>query len=314
MRQFGEAPPPPTLFERLKTGLSRSTAGLSDDLAGVLTRTKLDAATLQDLEEALVKADLGAGLSHKITQAVAKDRYDRDIATWDLRRILADEITSVLMPAERPLEIDADRKPFVILVAGVNGTGKTTTIGKIAGRFSQAGKRVVLAAGDTFRAAAIEQLQIWGKRVHAEVVGKAPGADAAGVVFDALERARNNHADVVLIDTAGRMQNKAGLMAELDKIVRVIKKVDKSAPHATLLVLDATTGQNAVSQVEAFKAAAPLTGLVMTKLDGTAKGGILVAIADRFKLPVHFIGIGERAEDLQPFDARAFAAALTGAK
>ena len=209
--------------------------------------------------------------------------------------------------------IDRAKAPFVVLVAGVNGTGKTTTIGKLASRLSKEGYRIVLAAGDTFRAAAIEQLQVWGTRTGSEVIARAAGADAAGLAYDALARARQTKADVLLIDTAGRLQNKAGLMAELEKIVRVIKKLDGTAPHAVLLVLDATTGQNALAQVEAFKASVPLTGLVMTKLDGTAKGGILVALADRFALPVHFIGVGEEANDLQPFDAQAFANALTGA-
>jgi fused signal recognition particle receptor len=313
MRDFGEAPPPPTFFERLKEGLSKSTAGLSDSLTGIFTKRKLDAATIGELEEALIRADLGAGLAARISGAVAKDRYDTEIAPADLRSILSAEIFNVLKTAEKPLAIDGEKKPFVVLIAGVNGTGKTTTIGKIAKRLSDNGHKVLLAAGDTFRAAAIEQLQVWGGRARAEVVSRPTGSDAAGLAFDAVERARKSGADVVLIDTAGRLQNKAGLMAELEKIVRVLKKLDATAPHATLLVVDATTGQNAISQVEAFKAAVPLTGLVMTKLDGTAKGGILVALADKFALPVHFIGVGESADDLQPFNAQAFANALTGA-
>jgi fused signal recognition particle receptor len=313
MRDFGEAPPPLTLFERLKEGLSRSTGGLSDSLAGVITNKKLDAESIAGLEEGLIRADLGAGFAAKVAQDIAKGRYDRDIAEYDLRRILADEILAVLKPVEQPLAIDSDKRPFVVLVAGVNGTGKTTTIGKIAFRLARERKKVVLAAGDTFRAAAIEQLQIWGERTGAEVVARGVGADAAGLAFEALERARDTNADVLLIDTAGRLQNKAGLMAELEKIARVIKKVDPSAPHAVLLVLDATTGQNAVNQVEAFRNVVPLTGLVMTKLDGTAKGGILVPIAERFDLPVHFIGVGEQPDDLQVFNASNFAKALTGA-
>ena len=314
MRTFGEAPPPPSWADRLKTGLSRSTGSLGESLSGVFTKTRLDAQTVAELEEALIGADLGTGLAARIAAAVAKGRYDREISEAELRRVLADEIAKVLTPVEKPLRVDADRAPFVVLVAGVNGTGKTTTIGKLAKRLREEGAEVVLAAGDTFRAAAIEQLQVWGERTGAEVVARAAGADAAGLAFDAIQRARQKGADVVLIDTAGRLQNKAGLMAELEKIVRVIKKLDPSAPHAVLLVLDATTGQNALSQVEAFKAKVPLTGLIMTKLDGTAKGGILVALADRFAVPVHFIGIGEAAEDLQPFSAKAFADALTGAK
>jgi fused signal recognition particle receptor len=314
MRDFGEAPPPPTLFERLKEGLSRSTAGLSDNLTGLFTKKRLDAQTIEELEEALVRADLGAGLSARLAQEVALGRYDSEISEGEVRAILAREIETVLMSVEKPLAIDRGRKPFVILVAGVNGTGKTTTIGKLAKRFAGDGLKVVLAAGDTFRAAAIEQLQIWGERTGSEVVVRETGADAAGLAFEAFERARDGGADVLLIDTAGRLQNKAGLMAELEKIARVLKKLDPAAPHAVLLVLDATTGQNAISQVEAFKAAVPVTGLVMTKLDGTAKGGILVALADRFKIPVHFVGVGESADDLQPFDAAGFAKALTGAQ
>ncbi|MFL5237942.1 MAG: signal recognition particle-docking protein FtsY [Rhizomicrobium sp.] len=314
MRTFGEAPPPPRLFERLKEGLSRSSGGLSDNLTGVFTRKKLDADTVVELEEALVRADLGAALATRISKNIARERYDWLISEAELRRVLADQIIGVLAPVEKPLIIDRSRKPFVILVAGVNGTGKTTTIGKLALRFARDGMEVVLAAGDTFRAAATEQLQIWGERTGAEVVAREPGADAAGLAFDALKRAKSLNADVLLIDTAGRLQNKADLMSELDKIVRVLRKLDSAAPHAVLLVLDATTGQNAVAQVEAFRTIVPLTGLVMTKLDGTAKGGILIAIADRVALPVHFIGVGEQADDLQGFDARKFAALLTGAK
>ncbi len=313
MRTFGEAPPPPGFFERLKTGLSRSTAGLSDSLIGAVAGKKLDKRTVEELEEALIRADLGTELAGRIAGEIARGRHDAMISDYDLCRLLCREIEKVLKPVAKPLLVDGSRKPFVILVAGVNGTGKTTTIGKIARRLHDEGASVVLAAGDTFRAAAIEQLQVWGARAGADVVASAPGGDAAGLAFAALERARGQNADVLVIDTAGRLQNKAGLMAELEKIARVIKKLDPSAPHAVLLVLDATTGQNAISQVEAFKAAVPLTGLVMTKLDGTAKGGILVALADRFRLPIHFIGVGEQASDLQPFDAHAFATALTGA-
>ncbi|MDE3117141.1 MAG: signal recognition particle-docking protein FtsY [Pseudomonadota bacterium] len=313
MRTFGEAPPPPTLFERLKSGLARSTGAFGENLTAVFTHKKLDAETVAELEEALIKGDLGAGLAVKLSAAVAKGRYDREISESELRAVLAAEIAKVLAPVERPFAVDRTKTPFIVLVAGVNGTGKTTTIGKIARRLTDEGRKVVLAAGDTFRAAAIEQLQVWGQRSGADVVARAAGADAAGLAYDAIERARQTGADVVLIDTAGRLQNKAGLMAELEKMVRVIKKLDASAPHSVLLVLDATTGQNAISQVEAFKAAVPLSGLVMTKLDGTAKGGILVALADKFALPVHFIGVGEAAEDLQVFSANAFAKALTGA-
>jgi fused signal recognition particle receptor len=312
MRDFGEAPPPPRLLERLKEGLSRSSGALGESLGGIFTRKKLDAQAVEQLEEALIRADLGAARAARLAGAVANGRYDREISEADIRALLSAEIAKVLKPVEKPLIIERSRRPFVILVAGVNGTGKTTTVGKLAKNFARDGHKVVLAAADTFRAAAIEQLQIWGRRTGAEVVVSAPGGDAAGLAFDALARAKKTNADVLLIDTAGRLQNKAGLMAELEKIARVIKKLDGSAPHAVLLVLDATTGQNALSQVEAFRDAVPLTGLVMTKLDGTAKGGMLVALADKFGLPVHYIGVGEGEDDLQSFDATAFAKALTG--
>lgn len=300
-------------FTRLKQGLSRSANSLSEGLTGLLTNRRLDAETIAELEEALVKADLGSALAARVAQAVAKDRFDQNISPWDLRIVLSAEIARLLKPVEKPLAVDRAKSPFVVLVAGVNGTGKTTTIGKLSQRLAREGHRVVLAAGDTFRAAAIEQLQIWGARTNAEVVARAAGADAAGLAFDAVTRAKAAGADVVLIDTAGRLQNKAGLMAELEKIVRVLRKQDPTAPHAVLLVLDATTGQNAILQVEAFREVVPLTGLIMTKLDGTAKGGILIALADKFGLPVHFVGVGEGPDDLQPFDAVGFAKALTGA-
>lgn len=306
MRTFGEAPPPPTFFDRLKSGLAKT--GLGE----ILTKKKLDAETIAELEEALIRADMGAGQAQKLAAAVAKNRYDAEISGAELKSILAEEITKLLLPVQKPLSVEDDKKPFVILVAGVNGTGKTTTIGKLAKRLSEEGAKVTLAAGDTFRAAAIEQLKVWAGRAHAEFVATKPGGDAAGLAFEALEKARANGSDILLIDTAGRLQNKAGLMAELEKIARVIKKLDPTAPHAVLLVLDATTGQNALSQVEAFSAIVPVSGLVMTKLDGTAKGGILVALAGRFGLPVHFIGVGEGEDDLQPFIAQDFARALVG--
>jgi len=314
MRDFGEAPPPPTFFERLKEGLSRSTAGLTDNIAGIFTKHKLDAQSIAELEEALIKADMGIVLARKLSRAVGEGRYGAEISDFDVREILRREIAAVLRPVEKPFSVDGTKKPFVILVAGVNGGGKTTTIGKLAKTLTRNGAKVVLAAGDTFRAAAIEQLVIWGKRSGAEVVSRAAGSDAASLAFEALETARVKTADILIIDTAGRLQNKAGLMAELEKIVRVIRKLDASAPHATLLVLDATTGQNAIGQVEAFKEILPLTGLVMTKLDGTAKGGILAALAQKFSVPVHYIGVGEGADDLQPFNADNFARALTGSK
>jgi len=306
VRTFGEAPPPPTFFDRLKTGLSKT--GLGD----ILTKKKLDAAAVAELEEALIRTDMGAAQSAKIAAAVAKNRYDAEISGAELKSVLAGEIAALLTPIQQPLRVEDDKKPFVILVAGVNGTGKTTTIGKLAKRLAEEGAKVTLAAGDTFRAAAIAQLRVWADRARAEFVATKPGGDAAGLAFEALEKARANGSDILLIDTAGRLQNKTGLMAELEKIARVIKKLDPSAPHAVLLVLDATTGQNAISQVEAFSASVPVTGLVMTKLDGTAKGGILVALAGRFGLPVHYIGVGEGEDDLQPFVAADFARALVG--
>ncbi len=314
MRDFGEAPPPPTFFERLKQGLSRSTSGLSDSIASIVAKKKLDAVSIGELEEALIRADLGPALAARLAQAVSDKGFGADVSDYDIRETLRSELLGVLAPIEQPLVIDGSHKPFVILVAGVNGGGKTTTIGKLAKRLAANGARIVLAAGDTFRAAAIEQLTIWGERTGAEVIARAAGADAAGLAYEAMERAKASGADVLLIDTAGRLQNKAGLMAELEKIVRVIKKLDASAPHATLLVLDATTGQNAIGQVEAFKGVVPLTGLVMTKLDGTAKGGILAALALKFALPVHYIGVGEGVDDLQPFNAANFAKALTGTR
>jgi fused signal recognition particle receptor len=311
MKDFGQTPEPENsgFFARLKSGLGKSAAGLT----GFFTKKKLDAATVAELEETLIKSDMGSAQAQALAQAVAKGRYDAEIEPGELRALLAQEISTVLKKIEKPLTIDAAKKPFVILVAGVNGTGKTTTIGKLARRFSKNDHKVTLAAGDTFRAAAIEQLKVWAGRANAEFVATKPGGDAAGLAFEALERARTNGSDILLIDTAGRLQNKTDLMAELEKIARVIKKLDASAPHAVLLVLDATTGQNAIAQVEAFGTSVPLTGLVMTKLDGTAKGGILVALAAKFALPVHFIGVGEGEDDLMPFDAANFAKALTGA-
>lgn len=308
-----EAPAAAGLLGRLKKGLSRSANTLASGLTGLFTKKKLDAETIAELEEALIRADIGAIRASNIAAAVARGRYDSEISERELRSVLAAEIAALLKPVEIPFEIDRGHKPFVVLIVGVNGTGKTTTIGKLTRKLTAKGLTVVLAAGDTFRAAAIEQLQIWGTRTGAEVFARGAGADAAGLAFDALASARANGADVLLVDTAGRLQNKAGLMAELTKIVRVLKKLDPDAPHSVLLVLDATTGQNAISQVEAFKATVPLTGLIMTKLDGTAKGGILVALADRFELPVPYIGVGEGEDDLQAFQAAAFAGALTGA-
>jgi fused signal recognition particle receptor len=301
------------LFARLQSGLGRTSLALSGSLTGVFARKRLDAGTLSALEDALIQADVGVHLAHTIAAGFASGRYDREISETEIRTLLAVEIEKILAPVARPFEIARDYKPFAVLVAGVNGTGKTTTIGKLAARLRRQDLNVWIAACDTFRAAAIDQLRIWGERAAARVVARAPGADAAGLAFDALREACAAGADVLLIDTAGRLHNKAALMAELEKIARVLRKLDPDAPHASLLVLDATTGQNAIAQVEAFKNAVPLTGLIMTKLDGTAKGGILIALAGRFGLPIHFVGVGEGLDDLQPFDAGAFAKALTGA-
>ena len=299
-------------WQRLREGLSRSSSTISRGIAEVFTKRRLDSAMLDDLEDLLIQADLGVATATRIRETVGRGRYDKTIEPEEVKQILVDEIEKVLAPVATPLEIDASKKPFVILVVGVNGSGKTTTIGKLSAKLVGEGHKVLLAAGDTFRAAAIEQLQIWGKRIGAEVIARPQGADAAGLAFDAIRAAQDQGADVLLMDTAGRLQNRAELMAELEKVVRVMKKVDPEAPHAVLLVLDATVGQNALNQVEIFGKVAGVTGLVMTKLDGTARGGILVAIAERFKLPVHFIGVGEQQDDLEPFTARDFARAIAG--
>ena len=299
-------------LQRLRSGLSRSSSNLARGVADIFTKRKLDAASLDDLEDILIQADLGLGVAARIREAVARGRYERGINPDEVKRILAAEIERSLAPVARSLEIDSDKRPFVILVVGVNGSGKTTTIGKLAAKFRAEGKTVLLAAGDTFRAAAIEQLRIWARRTFSDLVEREQGADAAGLAFDAITRARELGVDLVLMDTAGRLQNRAELMSELEKIIRVMRKIDAQAPHAVLLVLDATVGQNALSQVEIFGRVAGVTGLVMTKLDGTARGGILVAIADKFALPVHFIGVGEGVDDLEPFTARDFADAIAG--
>ncbi|MBB5753473.1 fused signal recognition particle receptor [Prosthecomicrobium pneumaticum] len=302
----------PSWFQRLKAGLARSSGAIGEGIVSVFTKRKLDAATLEEFEDVLIQADLGVATAGQISAALAKGRFDKEIAAEDVKRILAEEVTKVLAPVALPLMVDPGRKPHVVLVVGVNGTGKTTTIGKLAQKFRAEGRSVMLAAGDTFRAAAIEQLKIWGERTGATVVARETGADAAGLAFDALRSAREQGTDVLLIDTAGRLQNRAELMAELEKVIRVIRKQDETAPHSVLLTLDATTGQNAMNQVEIFGRVAGVTGLVMTKLDGTAKGGILVAIAAKFGLPVHFIGVGEGVDDLEPFEAADFARAIAG--
>src|SRR5205814_4516800 len=298
-------------WQRLRHGLSRSSASIGGAISDLVTKRRLDAAMLEELEDVLIRADLGVATAARIVGAVAEGRYDRAVAPDDVKAILAAEVEKVLDLVAKPL-VAAGATPFVILVIGVNGSGKTTTIGKLAAKFRRDGRAVMLAAGDTFRAAAIDQLKIWGERTGAPVVAREPGADAAGLAFDALSEARARGTDVLIVDTAGRLQNKAGLMDELEKTVRVMKKLDPAAPHAVLLVLDATVGQNALSQVEEFRRVAGVTGLVMTKLDGTARGGILVAIAERFGVPVHFIGVGEGVDDLEPFAARDFARAIAG--
>jgi fused signal recognition particle receptor len=299
-------------FQRLRDGLSRSSAALADNLAAVLTKRRLDEETLDELEDALIKADLGIAMAQRIRERLASRRHERGLSQEELREVLASEIAKVLEPVALPLRLDQGAHPHVILLVGVNGTGKTTTAAKLAHRRISDGKSVMLAAADTFRAAAIDQLQVWGGRVGAEVVAKDVGADPAGVAFEALERARAQRTDLLIIDTAGRLQNKSDLMAELAKIVRVLKKLDAQAPHSVVLVLDATTGQNALAQVEIFREIAGVSGLIVTKLDGTARGGILVAIAERFGLPVHAIGVGEGVDDLQAFEARDFARAIAG--
>ncbi len=299
-------------FSRLKEGLTKTSSRLTEGITSVFTKRRLDDDTLEELEDILIQADLGLEVASRITGSLRRTRYNSDISPDEVREVLAQEVEKVLAPLAEPLRIDPGHKPHVILVVGVNGTGKTTTIGKYAKQFRAEGRRVMLAAGDTFRAAAIEQLKIWGERTGAAVVAKAAGADASGLAFDALTAAQAEDADVLLIDTAGRLQNKTALMAELEKIIRVLRKVDPTAPHSVVLTLDATTGQNALSQVEIFGRTAGVTGLVMTKLDGTARGGILVAIAAKYGLPVHAIGVGEGVDDLQAFDARDFSRAIAG--
>ena len=299
-------------FSRLKSGLSRSSGDLTQKIASVVTRRRLDQETLDELEEALITADLGVETSAVLVKAVAKDRFGKEVTDTEVREALAAAVARELEPVAEPLPHRARFRPPVVLVCGVNGTGKTTTIGKLANQAVGAGLKVVLAACDTFRAAAVEQLEVWGRRNGVPVIRGKEGADPAGLAFDALERARAEGADLLLIDTAGRLQNKQGLMDELRKIVRVLKKVDPEAPHDVVLVLDATTGQNAHNQVEVFKDMVDLTGLIVTKLDGTAKGGVVVALARRFGLPIHAIGVGETIEDLRSFEATAFARALLG--
>ena len=297
---------------KLNEGLAKSSSKIVAGIGDILTKKKLDDAALAELEDLLISADLGTATAGRLTQALAKNRFGRDITPEEVREFFAADIRRILEPVARPLVIDPDHKPFVVLVVGVNGAGKTTTIGKIAHQLTAAGKKVSMAAGDTFRAAAVEQLKVWGARAGTPVFAKDTGADAAGLAFEALMEAKKRGDDVLLIDTAGRLQNRDTLMQELQKIVRAINKVEPGAPHATLLVLDATVGQNAHAQVEVFKSMTGVTGLVLTKLDGTAKGGVVVALADRFGLPVHYVGVGEGANDLRPFTSHNFARSLMG--
>ncbi|HXC27108.1 MAG TPA: signal recognition particle-docking protein FtsY [Stellaceae bacterium] len=299
-------------FSRLRAGLSKSSAALTDGINQIFTRRRLDAAALDELEELLIASDMGIGVAEEVVAALRRTRFNQEVSPGEVRTALADEVTRLVEPVMKPLRVDPAKKPFTILVVGVNGSGKTTTIGKLARQYRDDGKRVVLAAGDTFRAAAVEQLQIWGKRTDCPVIVRPQGADAAGLAYDALVEARDMQADVLLIDTAGRLQNKSDLMAELQKLVRSLKKLDPAAPHSVLLVLDATVGQNAHAQAEIFRQVVGVTGIVMTKLDGTAKGGVLVSLAEKYGIPIHLIGIGESAEDLRPFDAHAFARGLVG--
>jgi fused signal recognition particle receptor len=304
--------PRKSFWQRLTGGLQRTSSTIGTKISDLVTLRPLDAAMVDEIEDVLIRADLGVATAGRIAQVVGAGRYDKAISAADVKAALAAEVEKTLAPVARPLAIDATKKPFVILVVGVNGSGKTTTIGKLAAWLRREGRSVMLAAGDTFRAAAIDQLKIWGQRNGAPVVAREPGADSAGLAFDALSTARAQQSDVLIIDTAGRLQNKAVLMGELEKIVRVLRKLDAAAPHAVLLVLDATVGQNALSQVSEFARTAGVTGLVMTKLDGTARGGILVAIAEKFGIPIHFVGIGEGIDDLEPFTARDFARAIAG--
>jgi len=302
----------PNWLNRLKSGLSKSTTKLTDGIAGILTKRKLDDDALEELEEVLITADLGPATAAKLTASLAATRFNKEVSEEEVRTALADEIDKILEPIAKPLAIDASHKPHVVLVVGVNGSGKTTTIGKLAQHYREQGLSVTLGAGDTFRAAAVEQLKIWGDRTGCPVISGKQGGDAAGLAYDALQAAREQGADLLLIDTAGRLQNKTDLMAGLEKVSRVLKKLDEGAPHDCVLVLDASVGQNAHSQVKIFRDMVAVSGLVVTKLDGSAKGGVIVALAERFGLPVHAIGVGEGAEDLQPFNAKDYARDLMG--
>ena len=299
-------------FERIKQGLSRTSAPIVRGISDLLTKRRLDKEALQDLEDLLISADVGAKTAAELTKALADEKFDKDVDEIEVRTFFADKITEMLSPFAEELKIDPTKKPFVILMAGVNGAGKTTTIGKLAHKYKEQGLKVRLAAADTFRVAAVEQLKVWGERTNCPVISRPQGADPAGLVFDALKESKAENDDVLFIDTAGRLQNRSELMAELQKIVRIVKKQIPDAPHACLLVLDATVGQNALSQAKTFKEMVQVDGLVLTKLDGTAKGGILLALCREFGLPARFIGVGEKIDDLRAFDARDYARSLMG--
>ena len=299
-------------FGRLKAGLQRSSEKISTGITELFTKRKLDAEALQDLKDILIQGDLGVSTATRLTSLLAKTRFDQEISSEEIKIALAEEVATILAPVAQPLVIDGTHKPHIILVCGINGSGKTTTIGKMARQFKNQGKSVTLAAGDTFRAAAVEQLKIWGERSDCPVISRDNGADAAGLAFDAIKEAQASGADILMIDTAGRLQNRKDLMEELTKVVRVIRKVDETAPHSVLLVMDATIGQNAHSQVEVFKNMIDVSGLIITKLDGSAKGGVVVSLAERFEIPVHAVGVGEGIDDLRPFEADAFARSLIG--
>jgi fused signal recognition particle receptor len=299
-------------LSRLRGGLSKSTQRVTESITGIFTKKKLDQATLGELEDALIQADLGVSVAARLVEKLGRERFGKEVTDEEVRGAFAEDIAEILQPVAVPLLIDPARKPYVVLVVGVNGSGKTTTIAKLAHLLKGEGRKVMLAAGDTFRAAAVEQLKVWGERAGVPVIARETGADAAGLAFEALQSAKAEGCDVLLIDTAGRLHNKTNLMEELAKMVRVIRKLDETAPHSCLLVLDATTGQNAHAQVETFRNLSPVDALVLTKLDGSAKGGVLVALAEKFKLPVVAIGIGEGIDDLRPFEARSFARGLMG--
>lgn len=299
-------------FQRLREGLGKTSAQLGGGISAIFTKSKLDDDAVEALEEVLIRSDMGAKVAARIVADFAKNRFDKEIAPEEVKTELAVRIASILEPVAKPIDISGENKPHVVLVVGVNGNGKTTTIGKMAHLLQQGGWKVMLAAGDTFRAAAVEQLQIWGQRTGCEVIAGAAEADPASVVYTAFEKAKAAGAEVLLVDTAGRLHNKANLMAELQKITKVLQKLDAHAPHSVVQVLDATTGQNALSQVEAFRDIAKVTGLVVTKLDGTAKGGVVIALAEKFGIPIHAIGVGEGIDDLHDFTAQDFAKNLLG--